>query len=309
MCFPGRRLLLLTLVSTACAHSEPFPPGDFGTDRPFDPGPPARITANTGSDGEISFTPDGKSLVYGLSRICIGFLPAHEARDSAWLCPDTAQHLADHYSYATLSPTGQLAFVLSQQRYKTIVVAPLADVRDTSDVIPVPFVTTVDGIMHMEITRLSWLRGDTLAILTDGQVYLTDVASRVRPRVFFPLPLPDSAYSMEPDPDGGVLYLRVTGDPRVLAWNLTTGGLSTFYDLGTIGDGLASVGTRHLAVVTPGALLRINLEDGRTDTIPTFNLVIGELAMLPDGSDIIVSAVDTTPPAPVVSTDLYRLSP
>jgi hypothetical protein len=307
----GRRLLLLLLVSpAACSHSEPFPPGDYGTDRPYDPGPPARLTANTGSDGEISFTPDGKFLVYGLSRRCIGFLPAHQARDSEWLCPDTAQHLADHYSYGTLSPTGQLAFVLSQQRYKTVVVAPLADIRDTSDVIPVPFLTTVDGIWHDEITRLSWLRGDTLAILADGVVYLTDVASRARPRVFLPLALPDSAYSMEPDPAGGILYLRVAGDPRVLAWDLTTGGLSTFYDLGTIGDGLASVGTRHLAVVTPGALLRINRENGRTDTIPSFNLVIGEVAMLPDGSDIIVSAVDTTPGSPAMgTTDLYRLVP
>lgn len=307
MRFPGRILTFLVTVS-ACSHSEPFPPIDFGTDRPVDPGPPARLTANPGADGEISFTPDGKLLVYGLDQQCIGFLPAHQARDSRWMCPDTAAHIATHYSYPAVSPSGRLAFVIKWQLYKTIVVAPLADLRDTSEVIPVPFVTTVDGITHTAISRLAWLRGDTLAILADGVVYLTDPASTARPRIFLPIPLPDSAYSMQPGPGGSSLYLRVTSDPRVLVWDKTTGGLSTFYNLNASPDGPVAVGTRQLAAATPGALLRINLADGRTDTVPTFNLVIGELAMLPDGSDIIASAVDTTPPAGG-GTDLYRLNP
>jgi hypothetical protein len=162
----------------------------------------------------------------------------------------------------------------------------------------------VDGILHLDITRLAWLRGDTLAILADGAVYLTDPASTVRPRVFVRLSLPGLVYEMQQDPYGSVLYLRVIGDSRVLAWHLTAGGITTLYDFANPA-GQVAVGTRHLAAVISGAVLRINLQNHSTDTIPTFNLSILELAMSPDGSDIIASAVAMNGQA----SDLYRLNP
>ena len=303
-----RRSTLLTalLVTLACSHSEPFPPLDFGTDQPFDPGPPPRLTANLGDDGAISFTPDGANLVYSLNKQCIAFLPAHQARASRWLCAPPIEFETNSYSHPAISARGRLAFVLGPLLNRTMVVAPLSDIRDTSEIVPVPFVTTADGIVHTDVTRLAWLRGDTLAILADSIVYLTDPASTARPRVFVPLPLPASAYSIQAGQGGSVLYLRVTGDARVLVWDLSTGGLSTLYDFGADSAGQVAVGTRHLAAVTPGAVVRINLQDNSTINMPTYNLVIAELAMTPDGSDIIVSAM-TSPGLP--TTDLFRLKP
>ena len=302
-------LFFAVLFVVAC-HTEPFPPINAGTDQPFDPGPPVRLTANTGTDEEISFSPDGRDLLYTMSQVCVAFLPAHKARDSQVLCPPPMQS-SGGYSHPALSGTHRLAFQLSQGNYKTVMVAPLADLRDTTEVVPVPFVTTVDGILHLTITRLAWLRGDTLAILADSAVYLTDPAGS-RPRVLVRLPLPGAVYAMQPGPGGSVLYLRLAGDTRVLAWDKATGGLTTFHDFGAADrSGQVAVGASYLAAAIPGAMLRINLVNGRTDTVPTFNLVIAELALTPDGSDIIASAVDTSglPPPQPRTTDLFRLNP
>ena len=48
------RLLLL-----GCGHSEPFTNPNIGTDQPFDPGPPVRLTANVGGDLQPAWTADG----------------------------------------------------------------------------------------------------------------------------------------------------------------------------------------------------------------------------------------------------------
>jgi hypothetical protein len=315
---PGLVLGLSVLVGAAACHTEPFPPLSTGTDQPFDPGPPVRLTANQGNDEEISFTPDGGELVYSLDQACVAFLPAHQARDSVWICAPQVQGVSDYYGHPAVSASRRLAFLLTRQRdqepspfYKAVMVGLLADLRDTSEVIPVPFVTTVDGILHLTITRLAWLRGDTLAILADSAVYLTDPASTVRPRVFLRLPLPGAVYAMQPGPGGSILYLRLAGDTRVLAWDMATAGLSTFHDFGADSAGQVAVGDRYLAAAIPGAVVRINLVNGRTDTILTFNLVIAELAMRRDGSDIIATAVDTSglPPPQPRTTDLFRLNP
>lgn len=310
---------LLAALSAVACHTEPFPPFDTGTDQPFDPGPPARLTANLGNDQEISFTPDGGELVYSLDQACVAFLPALQARDSVWLCAPEVQGESDSYGHPAVSAGRRMAFLLTRQLaqtpspfYKAVMVGPLADLGDTSEVIPVPFVTTVDGVLHLGITRLAWLRGDTLAILADGAVYLTDPASTTRPRVFVRLPLPGPVYAMQPGPGGSVLYLRLAGDTRVLAWELATAGISTFRDFAAADSASqVAVGDQYIAAAIPGAVLRINLVNGRTDTIPTFNLVILELAMRRDGSDLIASAVDTAglPPPGGRTTDLYRLTP
>ena len=98
-----RRLILLAIL--AGCDSEPFAAPNNRTRDPFDPGPPARLTVNGGTDYQISFTPDGRYLLYTMGdnglipRGCLGFLPVHEARDSAIVCPvpsprDTVSYFA-----------------------------------------------------------------------------------------------------------------------------------------------------------------------------------------------------------------------
>ncbi|MEP7324333.1 MAG: hypothetical protein ABI836_00165 [Gemmatimonadota bacterium] len=42
----------------------------------------------------------------------------------------------------------------------------------------------------------------------------------------------------------------MAGDTRVLAWDMTTGGVSTFYDLGAGSAGQVAIGSNYLAAVT-----------------------------------------------------------
>ena len=49
---PPRPRLLPLFLLLGCGHSEPFTNPDTGTDQPFDPGPPVRLTANRGGDFE-----------------------------------------------------------------------------------------------------------------------------------------------------------------------------------------------------------------------------------------------------------------
>ena len=294
----------------AC-HSEPFEQPAFGTDRPFQPGPPPRLTANTGEDDQISFTPDGKYLMYSLNRTCIAFLPTGQARDSVWICPQPSDTVSDRYSLPILSPTRRLAFQLARfvsfasgPFYQAVMVAPLADERDTAEVMPVPFVSAVDGMMHDTVTQLAWLRGDTLAVLTDNVVYLTDPASAAFPREFVRLALPGPVASIQPDPTGSSLYVKVLGDARVLRWNKSSGAISTLYDFGADSIASIAVGSRYLAVVTPTHVIRIDLGTSQVRAVPSFGISLNELAMSPDGSDIIGSGMDSSGPP---TSDLFRL--
>jgi hypothetical protein len=302
------------LILLACGHSEPFPPLDNSTTDPFQPGPPDRLTANTGDDGEISFTPDGKELVYVVSRRCIGFLPAHQGRAREWRCAPPEEGIADRYRFPVVSPTGRLAWELSRQRefesgpfYQAVVVAPLGDLSDSAEVTPVPFRSVVDDSLHREISQLVWVRGDSLVIVTDSILYLTDPANRSQPRAYERLVLPGRAFSVQSGRGGRVLYLRVRGESRVIEFDLASRSVTTLHDFGTPALGAAAVSRDHLVGAVPGALLKINLTTGRTDTLPTFTLEFNELAITPDGSDIIGSGLDGGMFPLPFSTDLYRI--
>lgn len=307
-------LLAALCCLAACSHSQPFSPPDTGSDIPLDPGPPARLTRNPAEDGQISFTPDGRFLIYSFAwgygygpARCLALLPVHRARDSRWLCPVKDPYVADGYSQPTVSAGGQVAFVLTRQHayeqfpfYEGLLAAPLSDLRDTAEVTPIPFMTP-DGVRHQGITRAVWLNEDTLAIQADGALYLADLT--VRPRHLTPVALPGPPLSIEAVPAGGRLYLTLSGDSRVLVWS-PAGALTTLFDFGAAAPSLVQVGNRALAVLTDSGVALVDLADGRMTPVPTYGLEIGELAFAPDGSDLIASAVDTTvSPA----SDLYRL--
>ena len=72
---PARPRLLPLLLLLGCGDSEPFTNPDTGTDKPFDPGPPVRITANRGGDFEPAWLADGSGTLYSVSD------PGREDRD------------------------------------------------------------------------------------------------------------------------------------------------------------------------------------------------------------------------------------
>ena len=311
-----RRFLLpgVLFALLACGHSEPFPPQDHSTNDPFQPGPPDRLTANNGPDEEIGFTPDGRELIYVLNRSCLGFIPAHQARAREWRCAPPEPGIADRYRLPALNTGGKLAFMLTRQRefeagpfYQAVLVARLTDLRDSNEVTPVPFRSVVDDILHREISQLAWVRGDSLAIVADGIVYLTDPGNHSQPRAYERLALPGFASNVQPGRGGRVLYLRVQGETRVIEFDLDTRSVGTFYDFGNTPAGVVAVGPRYLGAAIPGAVLRIDLRSGSIDTLPAAGLDVRELALTPDGRDVIAAALQPGPPPLPGTTDLYRL--
>jgi WD40-like Beta Propeller Repeat len=307
------RSIAFALVVAACSHSEPFPPPETGTEVPFNPGPPARLTAQSGDDGALSVTPDGSNLLYVVDHRCIAFLPVEEARDTRWLCPTPEQFIVDGFDHAVLSPIQQFALVRTRRMensslpfYKALLVAPLSDIRDTVEVIPIPFRPAVDGILRQDITQLAWLHGDTLAMLADGAIYLTDPADTTRPREFVPVVLPGRVAVMQASRDGESLYFKLFGDGRIQVWKASTRSIATLANLGPSTVNALAVGDTHLAVTTGAGLIRFHLGDGARDTFPVFGLAVTEVAMTPDGKNIVVSAMDTTRSG---NTDLYRILP
>lgn len=83
-------LLLATLSLAGCGHTEPFTPGDFDTDVPFNPTPPIQLTLNRGPDRQAAWLPDGSALLYSTQLegtrdhdVCLALLPPREGGSEA----------------------------------------------------------------------------------------------------------------------------------------------------------------------------------------------------------------------------------
>ncbi|MBA3319723.1 MAG: hypothetical protein H0T50_16750, partial [Gemmatimonadales bacterium] len=85
-------LLSLLGQSTACSHSDPFS-NPQGTDTPFDPGPPVRLTLNQAHDGNPAWLADGSGILYSAQQldrpdtdVCLAELPATGGSQRRLIC-------------------------------------------------------------------------------------------------------------------------------------------------------------------------------------------------------------------------------
>lgn len=177
--------VLLVLAVASCNHEGPFDQQEYATERPFISGPPRILTANRGVDAQPAVLPDHSAYIYSFSSwyepgdICLGLFPVGQARVSREFCPasDTLSH--DQFFLPAVAAAGRVVFLLTRSHpfgvgpyFSGVVVAPLADIRVTSEIIPVPL-RTPDGVLHDSIdrlTRLGWIRGDTLAVLLSNRI-------------------------------------------------------------------------------------------------------------------------------------------
>ncbi|HEY3011168.1 MAG TPA: hypothetical protein VGJ36_00380, partial [Gemmatimonadales bacterium] len=114
----ARWLALGTIIG--CGHTEPFGSRQFGTDQPFDPAPPVRLTFNQGVDRDAAWLTDGSGVLYSATEsgtqdhdICLGLLPptgGQLRRLSCDLSPNSG-HLTDAFQSAAPAPNGSLAYV------------------------------------------------------------------------------------------------------------------------------------------------------------------------------------------------------
>ena len=277
---PRPRLVTLLLLH-GCGHSEPFTNPDTGTDQPFDPGPPVRLTANPGGDLQPAWAANGSGLLYSVSDparqdrdVCLGLIPAASGRQSEHWCdvPEGFRR-SDAIYAAGPGPDGRTAFLASatsltnfNPEHTGIRVAPGSDPNDGTQVLHLPYFRGA-GLVNWA-GRMHWVEGERLAYLgqtmkvrqrcefacfppettvTSLGVELLDLASRV------PAALPGSARAtgLATIADGAVVLYTLAGDSRIYRRNLASGEVTVAHDFGAAGiaRNLDASGTRIAAVV------------------------------------------------------------
>ena len=85
-------VLGLALFLTGCNHTEPFT-NEPGSDVPFDPGPPARLTLNPANDANGTWLADGSGILYSAQQldradadVCLAELPPTGGSQRLLIC-------------------------------------------------------------------------------------------------------------------------------------------------------------------------------------------------------------------------------
>lgn len=278
----ARRPRLLTLLLLlGCGHSEPFTNPDTGTDQPFSPGPPVRLTANAGGDLQPAWTADGSGFLYSVSDparqdrdVCLGLIPAGHGRQSALWCdvPEGFRR-SDAVLSAGPGPDGRLAFLASatgltnfNPEHTGLRVAPDLDPNDGVEVLRLPYPRGT-GLVNWA-GRVHWIKGDRLAYLgqslkvrqlchvacappdttlTSLGVELLDLATHA------PVAIPGTvgATGLTATEDGAAILYTLAGDSRVFRRHLASGSVTVVHDFGAAGVArdLDASGDRIAAVV------------------------------------------------------------
>jgi WD40 repeat protein len=275
------RLLSLVLL-LGCGHSEPFTNPDTGTDRPFDPGPPVRLTANRGGDLEPAWTADGRALLYSVSDparedrdVCLGLIPSGSERQSELWCDVPAgPRSTDAILAAGPAPDGRLAYLASTSGLANPIpetiglrVSPSSDPTAGAEVLRLPY--SRSGRLINWTGRIHWIESGRLAyvgrtirvrencanfVCAPPETTFADIGVELltlRSRSASPLPGTTRASGLAVLADGAVVLYTLPGESRIYRRNLASGAVTVAYDFGTAGPArdLDAVGTRIVAVV------------------------------------------------------------
>jgi hypothetical protein len=310
-----RPRLLGLLLLLGCGHSEPFTNPDTGTDRPFDPGPPVRLTANPGGDLQPAWTADGSALLYSVSDparrdhdICLGLMPAGSDRQSDLWCDVAAgSGSSDAVLAAGPAPDGRLAYLATTSDPANPVpetialrISPTSDPTAGMQLLHLPY--SRGAALVNWAGRIHWVQGDRLAYL--GQTIrvrqsCADFVCGAPDTVFAnvggellelgsraPAALPGTAGAtgLATVGDGAVVLYTLPGDSRIFRRNLAGGAVTVAHDFGTAGPArdLDAAGTRIVAVV--GGLVT-QVDDPDLGPIQADLGGVLHLVDLADGSD------------------------
>ncbi len=307
--------LAILALAVGCSHEAPFTADDHSTRRPFLPGPPAVLTANRGRDGDPAGLPDGSGYIYSFDSwyepgdACLGVLPRGASRVSREICPATDRLSDDRYSLPTVSAGGRVAFLLTRRNhgvgagpyYSALVTAPMGDIRDTSEIRPVPLVTP-DGILHMQVTRLAWFRGDTVAFLASARLYLVDTRGPARAIISVDLP----ATVADIHRDGNRFFLSLAGSSRLFRLDPDTRALVPVHDFTPAGSlGLIQVAGAHALALTDGGLYLADLTAHSQVSIPAWQRSLDRIAWVRGDDRFLAESPD--PATGLADLVAYRL--
>ncbi|MEO6055566.1 MAG: hypothetical protein ABIQ49_01885 [Gemmatimonadales bacterium] len=264
-----RRLALAggALLALACGHTDPFSTPPYGTNQPFDPTPPVRLTLNPAADRGASWLPDGSGILYSAQQpgrpdvdVCLAELPPDGGSQRWLVCDGTpaGPDLTDAIESPVRAPDGPLAFVKasgaiggSNPSSEALAVASGVDIANATDLQRIPY-TLAGEPTHTGITQIRWQRPGRLVYLAQSVVYrracaqcrLDTIASGLKvalldlsPPGTAPVVLPatDFASGVSPGPSSDEVYYTLGGDTRVYRRSLSTGSVGVVHDFGAAG--------------------------------------------------------------------------
>ena len=286
------------LLVLACGHSDPFTTPPYGSDRPFDPAPPVRLTLNQDSDREPSWLPDGSAILYSAAEsgrkdadVCLAVLPAGGGSQQRLVC-DLSPRGGDSTNAiesAVVSAGGRLAFAKHGSvidavgpSHQAITVGTLSDVAAAAEIQSLPY--TIPGeTRHQVLTVLRWTGDDRLAFVGGAVVYRPPcngcapdtIATGLKVAVLdlsaeSPAPVAIPATDFASGVSGGAtadeLYYTIGGDSRVFRRMLSSGTVDVVHDFGPAGIArdVHVVGDRLVAVVGGRVIFGIDPDLGPT---------------------------------------------
>jgi hypothetical protein len=276
-------LLLLATVSLAgCGHTEPFTPGDFDTDVPFNPTPPIQLTLNRGPDRQAAWLPDGSALLYSTQLegtrdhdVCLALLPPTGGRQRSLNCTlsPSADQRTESLQSAAAATDGRLAFIAASSAIGAVVpavqelsLATIADPATRTSLLGIPY--TISGRpTHGGISQLRWLAPSRLVYLGEAvNVYSPcngcqkdtlrsgvdavwlDLAAGATPQAIAGT---GNASGVSPGSSEDEVYYTLGGDTRVYRETISAGAATVVFDFGGAGvvRDVEVVGTKMVAVV------------------------------------------------------------
>jgi hypothetical protein len=277
---PIRTFGLLAVV-TGCGHTDPFTSPPYGSDAPFDPTPPVRLTLNPLADRGGAWLADGSGILYSAQQIgrtdhdvCLALLPPTGGRQRALTCDLTVGGVDSTNAIEVPAPAvdGRLAFVESSTRIggtasltEGIAIAPTLDPRGATIVQRIPY--TIPGEpSHTHVSTLRWLGPGTLVFIGGNVAILADCFQCPLDTVVANLkivtldaaggaaaavPGTDFASGLSPGSTEDEIYYTLGGDSRVFRRMISTGGVEVAHDFGAAGIArdVHVLGGRLIAVV------------------------------------------------------------
>ena len=259
-------MLGVALVSAGCQHSEPFS-NPQGSETPFDPGPPARLTLNPAHDGHPAWLADGSGILYSAQQtnradtdVCLAELPPTGGSQRRLVCDIPGEKTTTD---AALSPAassdGRLALLSAGNGslggtspvFLSIAVAATLDASSVETVRSLPL-TPINGVLQDYAGALRWLTPDRLVYIgqqfrvfracpqcaLDTLVYGTEVtvlhlaggaatATAVAGTA--------QATGVAPIQDGAAILYTLPNDTRIYHRTLSSGDVAVFHDFGPAG--------------------------------------------------------------------------
>ncbi len=277
-------LLFLACLPAACSHSEPFS-NPQGTETPFDPGPPARLTLNPAHDGNAAWLADGSGLLYSTQQVervdddvCLAELPPTGGSQRRLVCDiPGAKSTTDAAQWPALAADGRIALVAAGNGtlggtspvFLDIGLAPSLDALTLQTVRTLPLTPTA-GVQQDYAGYLRWLTETRLVYVgqrfrpvracpdvacpLDTLLYGTEVTVLELaggPATATAVPATAEATGVAAIDDGRSILYTLANDSRVYRRVLASGEVTVFHDFGPAGIArdVHAAGSRVAAVV------------------------------------------------------------